>query len=141
MTKTERITRNAAIVRLAKRDVPVSKIAEAYGLSQQMVYNIINKAKDEEAARREIAKARKDATKNWIERTIQNNKRTHIRLADVVRGICTQILRLYEGEDAIEMIDYLEKAVSDIYAFDYCRNSAIVINYCEAQKDFARKEV
>lgn len=141
MTKTERITRNAAIVRLAKRDVPVSKIAEAFGLSHQMVYNIINKAKDEELARREITKARKDATKNWIERTIQNNKRTHVRLADVVRGICTQILRLYEGEDAIEMIDYLEKTVSDIYAYDYCRNSAIVLNYCEAQKDFARKEV
>lgn len=141
MTKTERITRNEAIVRLAKRDIPVLKIAEAYGLSHQMVYNIINRAKDEELARREMAKARKEATKNWIVRTIQNNKRTHVRLADVVRGICTQILRLYEGEDAIEMIDYLEKTVSDIYAFDYCRNSAIVINYCEAQKDFARKEV
>lgn len=141
MTKTERITRNATIVRLAKRDVPVLKIAEAFGLSHQMIYNIINKAKDEELARREMAKARKEATKNWIVRTIQNNKRTHVRLADVVRGICAQILRLYEGEDAIEMIDYLEKSVSDIYAFDYCRNSAIVINYCEAQKDFARKEV
>ena len=141
MTKTERTTRNEAIVRLAKRDVPVLKIAEAYGLSHQMVYNIINRAKDEELARRELARARKEATKNWIVRTIQNNKRTHVRLADVVRGICTQILRLYEGEDAIEMIDYLEKIVSDIYAFDYCRNSAIVINYCEAQKDFARKEV
>lgn len=141
MTKTERITRNAAIVRLAKRAVPVLKIAEAYGLSHQMIYNIINRAKDEELARREMAKARKEATKNWIVRTIQNNKRTHVRLADVVRGICTQILRLYECEDAIEMIDYLEKVVSDIYAFDYCRNSAIVINYCEAQKDFARKEV
>lgn len=141
MTKTERITRNEVIVRLAKRDVPVLKIAEAYGLSHQMVYNIINRAKDEELARREMAKARKEATKNWIVRTIQNNKRTHVRLADVVRGICTQILRLYEGEDAIEMIDHLEKTVSDIYAFDYCRNSAIVINYCEAQKDFARKEV
>ena len=141
MTKTERITRNEAIVRLAKRDVPVLKIAEAYGLSHQMVYNIINRAKDEELARREMAKARKEATKNWIVRTIQQNKRTHVRLADVVRGICTQILRLYEGEDAIEMIDCLEKTVSDIYAFDYCRNSAIVINYCEAQKDFARKEV
>lgn len=141
MTKTERTTRNEAIVRLAKRDVPVLKIAEAYGLSHQMVYNIINRAKDEELARREMAKARKEATKNWIVRTIQNNKRTNVRLADVVRGICTQILRLYEGEDAIEMIDHLEKTVSDIYAFDYCRNSAIVINYCEAQKDFARKEV
>lgn len=141
MTKTERITRNEAIVRLAKRDVPVLKIAEAYGLSHQMIYNIINRAKDEEAARREMAKARKEATKNWIVRTIQNNKRTHVRLADVVRGICAQILRLCEGEDAIEMIDHLEKVVSDVYAFDYCRNSAIVINYCEAQKDFARKEV
>ena len=141
MTKTERITRNEAIVRLAKRDIPVSKIAEAYGLSHRMVYNIINRAKDEELARREMAKARKEATKNWIVRTIQNNKRTHVRLADVVRGICTQILRLYEGEDAIEMIDHLEMTVSDIYAVDYCRNSAIVINYCEAQKDFARKEV
>lgn len=141
MTKKERVTRNAAIVRLAKRDVPVLKIAEAFGLSHQMIYNIINRAKDEELARREMAKARKEATKNWIVRTIQQNKRTHVRLADVVRGICAQILRLYEGEDAIEMIDYLEKTVSDIYAFDYCRNSAIVINYCEAQKDFARKEV
>lgn len=141
MTKTERTTRNEAIVRLAKRDVPVLKIAEAYGLSHQMVYNIINRAKDEELARREMSKARKEATKNWIGRTIQQNKRTHVRLADVVRGICAQILRLYEGEDAIEMIDYLERVVSDIYAFDYCRNSAIVINYCEAQKDFARKEV
>lgn len=141
MTKTERTTRNEAIVRLAKREVPVSKIAGAFNLSHQMIYNIINRAKDEEAARREMAKARKEATKNWIVRTIQNNKRTHVRLADVVRGICTQILRLYEGEDAIEMIDYLEKSVSDAYAFDYCRNSAIVINYCEAQKDFARKEV
>ena len=36
---------------------------------------------------------------------------------------------------------YLEKIVSDVYTFDYCRNSAIVVNYCEAQKDFARKEV
>ena len=141
MTKTERTTRNAAIVRLAKRGVPVLKIAEAYGLSHQTAYNIINRAKDEEAARREMAKARKEATKNWIVRTIQNNKRTHVRLADVVRGICVQILRLYEGEDAIEMIDYLEKTVSDVYAYDYCRNSAVVINYCEAQKDFARKEV
>ena len=141
MTKEERATRNEAIVRLAKRDIPVSKIAEAFNLSHQMVYNIINRAKDEELARREMAKARKEATKNWIVRTIQNNKRTHVRLADVVRGICTQILRLYEGEDAIEMIDCLEKTVSDVYAFDYCRNSAIVVNYCEAQKDFARKEV
>lgn len=141
MTKAERITRNEAIVRLAKRDIPVLKIAEAYGLSHQMVYNIINRAKDEELARREMTKARKEATKNWIVRTIQQNKRTHVRLADVVRGICAQILRLYEGENAIEMIDYLEKTVSDVYAYDYCRNSAVVINYCEAQKDFARKEV
>lgn len=141
MTKTERITRNEAIIRLAKREVPVLKIAEAFGLSHQMIYNIVNKAKDEELARREMAKARKEATKNWIVRTIQNNKRTHVRLADVVRGICAQILRLYEGEDAIEMIDHLEKTVSDVYAYDYCRNSAVVVNYCEAQKDFARKEV
>ena len=141
MTKTERTTRNAAIVRLAKRDVPVLKIAEAYGLSHQMIYNIINRAKDEELVRREMAKARKDATKNWIVRTIQQNKRTHVRLADVVRGICTQILRLYEGEDAIEMIDYLENVVSNVYVFDYCQNSTTVVNYCEAQKDFARKEV
>lgn len=141
MTKEERATRNKAIVRLAKRDIPVSKIADAFNLSHQMVYNIINRAKDEELARREMAKARKEATKNWIVRTIQNNKRTHVRLADVVRGICAQILRLYEGEDAIEMIDHLEKTVSDIYAYDYCRNSSVVVNYCEAQKDFARKEV
>lgn len=141
MTKTERKSRNEAIFRLAKRDVPVLKIAEAYGLSHQMVYNIINRAKDEELARREMAKARKDATKNWIVRTIQQNKRTHVRLADVVRGICTQILRLYEGEDAIEMIDYLENVVSNVYVFDYCQNSTTVVNYCEAQKDFARKGV
>ena len=140
MTKTERITRNAAIVRLAKRAVPVLKIAEAYGLSHQMVYNIINRAKDEESAKRELARFRKEETKKWIERTIQNNKRTHVRLTDAVKGVCAQILRLYEDEDAIEMIDYLEKTVSDVYAFDYCRNSAVVINYCEAQKDFARKE-
>ena len=140
MTKEESATRNEAIVRLAKRDVPVLKIAEAYGLSHQMVYNIINRAKDEELARRELAKARKEATKNWIVRTIQNSKRTHVRLSDVVRGICAQILRLYEGDDAIEMIDYLESVVSNVYAFDYCRNSATVINYCKAQKDFARKE-
>ena len=141
MTKTERKSRNEAIVRLAKRDVPVLKIAEAYGLSHQMVYNIINRAKDEELVRREMAKARKEATKNWIVRTIQQNKRTHVRLADVVRGICTQILRLYEGEDAIEMIDYLENVVSNVYVFDYCQNSTTVVNYCEAQKDFARKGV
>ena len=141
MTKTERKSRNEAIFRLAKRDVPVLKIAEAYGLSHQMVYNIINRAKDEELTRREMAKARKDATKNWIVRTIQQNKRTHVRLADVVRGICTQILRLYEGEDAIEMIDYLENVVSNVYVFDYCQNSTTVVNYCEAQKDFARKGV
>ena len=141
MTKTERATRNEAIVRLAKRAVPVLKIAEAYGLSHQMVYNIINRAKDEELTRREMAKARKDATKNWIVRTIQQNKRTHVRLADVVRGICTQILRLYEGEDAIDMIDYLENVVSNVYVFDYCQNSTTVVNYCEAQKDFARKGV
>ena len=140
MTKEERATRNKAIVRLAKRDIPVSKIAEAFNLSHQMVYNIINRAKEEELARREMAKARKEATKNWIVRTIQNNKRTHVRLADVVRGICTQILRLYEGEDVIEMIDYLEEIVSNVYAYDYCRNSTVVTNYCEAQKDYARKE-
>ena len=141
MTKTERKSRNEAIVRLAKRDVPVLKIAEAFNLSHQMIYNIINRAKDEELVRREMAKARKDATKNWIVRTIQQNKRTHVRLAAVVRGICTQILRLYEGEDAIEMIDYLENVVSNIYVFDYCQNSTTVVNYCESQKDFARKGV
>ena len=122
MTKTERITRNAAIVRLAKRAVPVLKIAEAYGLSHQMVYNIINRAKDEELVRREMAKARKEATKNWIVRTIQQNERTHVRLADVVRGICTQILRLYEGEDGSEMIEYLETTGSNSYTCDYCKN-------------------
>ena len=140
MTKTERTTRNAAIVRLAKRDVPVLKIAEAYGLSHQMVYNIINRAKDEELARRELAKARKEATKNWIVRTIRNNKRTHVRLVDVVRGICAQILRLYEGEDAIEMIDYVEEATSNEYSFDYCRNFATIGNYFEAKKDEIKKE-
>ena len=57
-----------------------------------------------------------------------------------ISALCTQILRLYEGDDAIEMIDYLENVVSNVYAFDYCRNSATVINYCKAQKDFARKE-
>ena len=63
MTKTERITRNAAIVRLAKRAVPVLKIAEAYGLSHQMVYNIINRAKEEESAKRELSRIRKEETK------------------------------------------------------------------------------
>ena len=140
MTKEERATRNKAIVRLAKREVSVLKIAEAFGLSHQMIYNIINRAKDEELARRELAKARKEATKNWIVRTIQNNKRTHVRLADAVRGICAQILRLYEGEDAIEMIDHLETTVSNIYAFDYCQTHSIT-NYCAAKKDCARKEL
>lgn len=139
MTKTERITRNEAIVRLAKRDVPVLKIAEAYGLSHQMVYNIINRAKDEESAKRELARIRKEETKKWIERTIQNNKRTHVRLTDAVKGVCAQILRLYEGEDAIEMIDYLETTVSNIYTFDYCKNQTVA-NYCVAKKDYARKE-
>ena len=139
MTKTERITRNAAIVRLAKRAVPVLKIAEAYGLSHQMVYNIINRAKDEESAKRELARIRKEETKKWIERTVRNNKRTHVRLTDVVKGICAQILRLYEGEDAIEMIDYLETTVSHIYTFDYCKNQTVV-NYGAAKKDYARKE-
>lgn len=139
MTKTERITRNAAIVRLAKRAVPVLKIAEAYGLSHQMVYNIINRAKEEESAKRELARIRKEETKKWIERTVRNNKRTHVRLTDAVKGICAQILRLYEGEDAIEMIDYLETTVSNIYTFDYCKNQTVV-NYCVAKKDYARKE-
>ena len=141
MTKTERITRNAAIVRLAKRAVPVLKIAEAYGLSHQMVYNIINRAKEEESSKRELARIRKEETKKWIERTVRNNKRTHVRLTDVVKGICTQILRLYEGDDAIEMIDYVENVVSNVYVFDYCQNSTTVVNYFEAQKDFARKGV
>ena len=140
MTKEERATRNKAIVRLAKRDVPVLKIAEAYGLSHQMVYNIINRAKEEELARRELAKARKEATKNWIVRTIQNSKRTHVRLSDVVRGICAQILRLYEGEDAIEMIDYVEEAASNEYSFDYCLHSTTIGNYFEAKKDEIKKE-
>ena len=122
MTKTERTTRNEAIVRLVKRDIPVSKIAEAFNLSHQMVYNIINRAKDEESAKRELARIRKEETKKWIERTVQNNKRTHVRLTDAVKGVCAQILRLYEGEDAIEMIDYLETTVSNIYTFDYCKN-------------------
>ena len=139
MTKTERITRNAAIVRLAKRAVPVLKIAEAYGLSHQMVYNIINRAKEEESAKRELARIRKEETKKWIERTVQNNKRTHVRLTDVVKGVCAQILRLYEDEDAIEMIDYLETTVSNTYTFDYCKNQTVV-NYCVAKKDDARKE-
>ena len=120
MTKTERITRNAAIVRLAKRAVPVLKIAEAYGLSHQMVYNIINRAKDEESAKRELARIRKEETKKWIERTVQNNKRTHVRLTDVVKGICAQILRLYEGEEYIsqEDVDY-DNACFDVDMRDF----------------------
>mgnify|MGYP004733276645 CR=1 FL=1 len=140
MTKSERAARNAAIVRLAKQEVSVSKIAKAFELSQQMVYNIINKAKAAEAARLEISRIRKEETKKWIERTVQNNKRTHVRLTDVVKGICTQILRLYEGEDAIEMIDCLETTVSNVYAFDYCQTHSIT-NYCAAKKDCARKEL
>ena len=138
MTKEERATRNEAIVRLAKRDVPVLKIAEAYGLSHQMVYNIINRAKDEKSAKQEQARIRKEETKKWIERTVQNNKRTHVRLTDAVKGVCAQILRLYEDEDAIEMIDYLETTVSNIYTFDYCKNQTVV-NYCVAKKDYARE--
>lgn len=140
MTKSERATRNAAIIKLVKQEVPVSKIARAFELSQQMVYNIINKAKAAEAARFEISRIRKEETKKWIERTVQNNKRTHVRLTDVVKGICTQIFRLYEGEDAIEMIDHLETTVSNVYAFDYCRTHSIT-NYCAAKKDCARKEL
>ena len=138
MKTAERITRNKAIVALAKSGIAPKIIAQAYGLSDQTIYNVINAAKAKEEAQRVIIDARKVATKQWILKTIQNNKRTHIQLSSVVRGLTSQILRLYEGEDAVELIDYIEGIVSNEYAFDYCRNASVITNYCEAKKETAR---
>lgn len=139
MTKEERATRNKAIVRLAKKDVAVAKIAEAFQLSHQMVYNIINKAKQKEEADRLLVEARKVATRQWIDKTVRENKRSHVRITDVVRGLIAQVTKLYDGRDAVELIDYIETVVSNIYAYDYCR-SRTISNYCTAKKDGARKE-
>lgn len=138
MKTAERVTRNKAIVALAKSGIAPKTIAQAYGLSDQTIYNVINAAKAKEEAQRVIIDARKVATKQWILKTIQNNKRTHIQLSSVVKGLTSQILRLYEGEDAVELIDYIEGIVSDEYAFDYCRNASVITNYCEAKKETAR---
>ena len=138
MKTAERVTRNKAIVALAKSGIAPKTIAQAYGLSDQTIYNVINAAKAKEEAQRVIIDARKVATKQWILKTIQNNKRTHIQLSSVVKGLTSQILRLYEGEDAVELIDYIEGIVSNEYAFDYCRNAAVITNYCEAKKETAR---
>ena len=138
MKTAERITRNKAIVALAKSGIAPKTIAQAYGLSDQTIYNVINAAKAKEEAQRVIIDARKIATKQWLLQTIQNNKRTHIQLSSVVKGLTSQILRLYEGEDAVELIDYIEGIVSNEYAFDYCRNASVITNYCEAKKETAR---
>lgn len=138
MKTAERITRNKAIVALAKSGIAPKTIAQAYGLSDQTIYNAINAAKAKEEAQRVIIDARKVATKQWILKTIQSNKRTHIQLSSVVKGLTSQILRLYEGEDAVELIDYIEGIVSNEYAFDYCRNASVITNYCEAKKETAR---
>lgn len=138
MKTAERITRNKAIVALAKSGIAPKTIAQAYELSDQTIYNVINAAKAKEETQRVIIDARKVATKQWILKTIQNNKRTHIQLSSVVKGLTSQILRLYEGEDAVELIDYIEGIVSNEYAFDYCRNASVITNYCEAKKETAR---
>lgn len=138
MKTTERVTRNKAIIALAKSGIAPKTIAQAYGLSDQTIYNVINAAKAKEETQRVIIDARKVATKQWILKTIQNNKRTHIQLSSVVKGLTSQILRLYEGEDAVELIDYIEGIVSNEYAFDYCRNASAITNYCEAKKETAR---
>ena len=138
MKTAERVTRNKAIVALAKSGIAPKIIAQAYGLSDQTIYNAINAAKAKEETQRVIIDARKVATKQWILKTIQNNKRTHIQLSSVVKGLTSQILRLYEGEDAVELIDYIEGIVSNEYAFDYCRNASVITNYCEAKKETAR---
>ena len=138
MKTAARITRNKAIVALAKSGIAPKTIAQAYGLSDQTIYNAINAAKAKEEAQRVIIDARKVATKQWILKTIQSNKRTHIQLSSVVKGLTSQILRLYEGEDAVELIDYIEGIVSNEYAFDYCRNASVITNYCEAKKETAR---
>lgn len=141
MKTAERITRNRAIVALAKSGIAPKTIAQAYGLSDQTIYNVINAAKAKEETQRIIIDARKVATKQWILKTIQNNKRTHIRLSSVVKGLTSQVLRLYEREDAAELIDYIEGIVSNEYAFDYCRNASVVSNYCAAKKEAARNTV
>ena len=138
MKTAERITRNKAIVALAKSGIAPKTIAQAYGLSDQTIYNVINAAKAKEETQRVIIDARKVENKKWILKTIQNNKRTHIQLSSVVKGLTSQILRLYEGEDAVELIDYIEGIVSNEYAFDYCRNASVITNYCEAKKETAR---
>lgn len=134
MKTTERITRNKAIVTLRNREVPVRIIAEAYGLTQQAIYNVINADKAKKEVEKAILEAKVESTKKWIDKIIRDNKRTHIRAVDVTRGIIAQINRLYEGETALELIDYLETVISNVYAFEYC-NSKAIANYCAAKRD------
>lgn len=134
MKTTERIARNKAIVTLRNREVPVRIIAEAYGLTAQAIYNVINADKAKKEVEKAILEAKVESTKKWIDKVIRDNKRTHIRAVDVTRGIIAQINRLYEGETALELIDYLETTISNIYAFEYC-NSKVIANYCAAKRD------
>ena len=134
MKTTERITRNKAIVTLRNREVPVRIIAEAYGLTAQAIYNVINADKAKKEVEKAILEAKVESTKKWIDKVILDNKRTHIRAVDVTRGIIAQINRLYEGETALELIDYLETTISNVYSFEYC-NSKAISNYCAAKRD------
>ena len=134
MKTTERIARNKAIVTLRNREVPVRIIAEAYGLTAQAIYNVINADKAKKEVEKAILEAKVESTKKWIDKVILDNKRTHIRAVDVTRGIIAQINRLYEGETALELIDYLETTISNVYSFEYC-NSKVIANYCAAKRD------
>ena len=131
MKTTERITRNKAIITLRNREVPVRIIAEAYGLTAQAIYNVINADKAKREVEKAILEAKVESTKKWIDKVILDNKRTHVRAVDVTRGIIAQINRLYEGETALELIDYLETTISNVYAFEYslttARQSATVL--------------
>ena len=134
MKTTERIARNKAIVTLRNREVPVRIIAEAYGLTAQAIYNVINADKAKKEVEKAILEAKVESTKKWIDKIIRDNKRTHVRAVDVTRGIIAQINRLYEGKTALELIDYLETTISNVYAFEYC-NSKAISNYCAAKRD------
>ena len=134
MKTTERITRNKTIITLRNREVPVRIIAEAYGLTAQAIYNVINADKAKKEVEKAILEAKVESTKKWIDKIIRDNKRTHVRAVDVTRGIIAQINRLYEGETALELIDYLETTISNVYSFEYC-NSKVIANYCAAKRD------
>ena len=134
MKTTERIARNHAIITLRNREVPVRIIAEAYGLTQQAIYNVINTDKAKKEVEKAILEAKVESTKKWIDKVVRDNKRTHVRAVDVTRGIIAQINKLYEGETVIELIDYLETVISNVYTFEYC-NSKAIANYCTAKRD------